>query len=242
MIQKREQGPSMTISKKNMKKVERFKSLLIQHESTRNHLIFEVFLFAKARSIFVVSSVSTWMKVFLTITFRRLNSQRGWETGRRHMYEMWAKLKWTFQNQISSCLNSIFICNFSLMFQLEDLWWSTYSVDILLQEPKNQTLFGWSKLEIFRSSLHSDCQIGITSHYISLPNINFGASDFERLPAGAIPATPNPSQSLSLIMSARHSFRTTERWSNNLSLSIKSWTKTTTEVHKSWLHDSTNHE
>ena len=35
--------------------------------------------------------------------------------------------------------------NFSLMFQLEDLWWSPYSVDIL-QEPKNQTLFGWSKL------------------------------------------------------------------------------------------------
>ena len=64
----------------------------------------------------------------------------------------------------------------------------------------------------------------------------FGASDFERLPAGAIPETPNPSQTLSLIMSARHSFRTTERWSNNLSLSIKSWTKTTAEIHKSWLH------
>lgn len=134
------------------------------------------------------------------------DSQCGWETG-RHMYEMWVKLKWTFQNQISSCLNSIFI--FELLSDVST-WGSLmkYVFRWHITRTQESNLFGLSKLEIFRSSLHSASKLA-SNHiiYISLPNINFGASDFERLPAGAI-ETPNPSQPLSLIiMNAKHSFR-----------------------------------
>lgn len=121
----------------------------------------------------------------------------------------------------------------NFLMSATSLWCSNLrisdEVHIPLTYYKNPRIkpFWMIQIEMFLSFLR---QIGIT---LSLPNINFGASDFEPLPAGAIPATPNPSQTLSLIMNARHSFRTTERWSNNLSLSIKSWTKTTTEGHDS---------